>query len=100
VIDSARYPGNLLQICLSWSALREVFDACCSGGPVPGISEEELVFSGQLGVAGFWRWRYGTPQAHNGINYAVVRNPSLYWCRSTGRYMTIPMDEPTHETDD
>lgn len=72
VIDSARYPEDLLQVCLAWSAFREVFDVSCSGGPIPAVREEDLSFSGKLGVAGFWRWRDGIPQAHNGVSYAAT----------------------------
>lgn len=72
VIDSARYPGDLLQVCLNWSAFRVVFGVCCSGGPIPAVRMEDLSFSGRLGVAGFWRWKDGIPEADNGVSYAAT----------------------------
>jgi hypothetical protein len=72
VIDSDRYPGDLLQVCLHASTFREVRHVSCSGGPIPAVRPADLIFSGQLGVAQFWRWRDGTPRAHNGVTYAAT----------------------------
>lgn len=72
VIDSAKYPGDLLQVCLNWSAFRAVLHVSCSGGPIPAVRMEDLSFSGRLGAAGFWRWKDGTAQADNGISYTAT----------------------------
>ena len=82
VIDSAKYPGDLLQVCLNWSAFRAVLHVSCSGGPIPAVQMEDLTFSGRLGVAAFWRWKDGIAQADiaqadiaqadNGVSYTAT----------------------------
>lgn len=68
--------GNLNErqaamfVCFAASAYRDDRTVSCSGGPVPLIKAEALVWTGEFVERAFWRWR-DLPQADGGFHYTL-----------------------------
>lgn len=55
--------------CFSASAFNDGQCVNCSGGPVPYVSPEQLVATGEMITVQFWRWKDGMAGAHRGEYY-------------------------------
>jgi hypothetical protein len=71
------YGADILSVCFDANTYRGEGVVSTSGGPVPPVSLDKLVFLG-LHPTWFWRWSQGYAGAHQG-GYFTINVPHWLW---------------------
>lgn len=71
------YGKEELSVCFGASAYRVGASLSCSGGPIPPVKPEDLIYDG-LRECFYWRWWDGFAGGHQGGKYSMLV-PSWRW---------------------